>query len=139
MRSRRYKKYIWLVVAAAFAVGASFAGVPQEIFAADKSYLSLVIGGMFLIGLWAVITNRWKTVNWLAEEMLSVGLIGTVVGFIIAFSGMDPTAALDAEGAKNLVAKLISGMGTALYTTLVGSVGYVWLSLQAHLFYEEKT
>ena len=56
-----------------------------------------------------------------------LGLIGTVLGFIIALSGVDPETASDVNAIAPMVSKLIQGMSTALYTTLVGSIFNVWL------------
>lgn len=61
-----------------------------------------------------------------ANWMVALGLIGTVVGFIAALSGVDPTAAMSAAGTQKLVSDLIHGMGIALNTTLVGAAASLW-------------
>ncbi|MCH8926481.1 MAG: MotA/TolQ/ExbB proton channel family protein, partial [Proteobacteria bacterium] len=53
--------------------------------------------------------------------------IGTVIGFIIALSGVDPAATTDVDNVAAMVSTLVNGMAVALYTTLVGAVLYVWL------------
>ena len=63
----------------------------------------------------------------LAGSLVFLGLIGTVIGFIIALSGVDPTKVADAENIAPMVSALIGGMSTALVTTLVGSVLNIWL------------
>ncbi|MEQ9170810.1 MAG: MotA/TolQ/ExbB proton channel family protein [Rhodospirillales bacterium] len=73
------------------------------------------------------LSNRIVVVRHIANALVLLGLIGTVIGFIIALSGVDPTAASDANKVGAMVATLISGMSVALNTTLVGSVLYVWL------------
>ncbi len=65
----------------------------------------------------------------IANGLVFLGLIGTVIGFIIALSGVDPNAATEIDSVANMVATLISGMSVALYTTLVGAVLYVWLTI----------
>jgi len=62
-----------------------------------------------------------------AQRMVLLGLIGTVLGFIIALSGVDPTGASDVTAIAPMVSTLIQGMSTALYTTLIGSIFNVWL------------
>jgi biopolymer transport protein ExbB/TolQ len=62
-----------------------------------------------------------------------LGLIGTVVGFIIALSGVDPQRASDVSAISPMVSTLIRGMSTALYTTLVGSVLNIWLMVDYRL------
>ncbi|MEQ8229596.1 MAG: MotA/TolQ/ExbB proton channel family protein [Rhodospirillales bacterium] len=73
------------------------------------------------------LSNRIVVVRHIANALVLLGLIGTVIGFIISLSGVDPTAASDANKVGAMVATLISGMSVALNTTLVGSILYVWL------------
>ncbi|MGB0551804.1 MAG: MotA/TolQ/ExbB proton channel family protein [Alphaproteobacteria bacterium] len=54
-----------------------------------------------------------------------LGLVGTVIGFIVALSGVDPESVCGASAAGPMVTKLILGMSIALYTTLVGAVLYL--------------
>ena len=79
---------------------------------------------------------RISIVKWLANALVLMGLIGTVIGFIIALSGVDPATAGDINVIGKMVATLISGMGTALYTTLVGAVTNLWLMANYHILSE---
>lgn len=67
-------------------------------------------------------------IKWIANSLVLLGLVGTVVGFIIALSGINPSLVTDVSVIAKVVSTLISGMGTALYTTLVGAVFNLWLS-----------
>lgn len=78
-------------------------------------------------GLRLQLFHRIAVVKHLGGVLVLLGLIGTVLGFIIALSGVDPNAASDIEHIAPMVTALISGMSTALYTTLVGSILNVWL------------
>ncbi len=71
-------------------------------------------------------------VKYLANSLVIIGLIGTVVGFIIALSGVDPSIVSDVNAIGPMVSTLITGMSVALYTTLVGSVLNLWLTLNYH-------
>ncbi len=73
------------------------------------------------------LTNRIVVVRHIANALVFLGLIGTVIGFIIALSGIDPVSASKAENVAAMVATLIGGMSVALYTTLIGAVLYIWL------------
>ena len=73
------------------------------------------------------IAHRTAVVRHIANSLVLLGLIGTVVGFIIALGGVDPQHAADVKAIAPMVSTLIQGMSTALYTTLVGSVLNVWL------------
>lgn len=75
------------------------------------------------------LTNRIVGVRHIANALIFLGLIGTVIGFIIALSGVDPESASQAENVAAMVATLIGGMSVALYTTLIGAVLYIWLSV----------
>ena len=75
------------------------------------------------------ISQSISIVRHIAGSLVLLGLIGTVIGFIIALSGVDPENASDIDSVGPMVSTLISGMSTALYTTLVGSVLNVWLMI----------
>jgi biopolymer transport protein ExbB/TolQ len=62
-----------------------------------------------------------------------LGLIGTVIGFIIALSGVNAEAAADVSSIGPMVTTLISGMSIALYTTLVGAILNIWLMINYRL------
>jgi biopolymer transport protein ExbB/TolQ len=73
------------------------------------------------------LSHRIAIVRNIANSLVLLGLIGTVLGFIIALSGVDPERAADISAIAPMVSTLISGMSTALYTTLVGAILNVWL------------
>lgn len=73
------------------------------------------------------LANRIGVVRHIANSLVVLGLIGTVVGFIIALSGVDAEQAADVKAIAPMVSTLIEGMSTALYTTLVGAVLNIWL------------
>jgi biopolymer transport protein ExbB/TolQ len=73
--------------------------------------------------------SRIIHIRYIANSLTVLGLIGTVLGFIIALSGVDPDVASNPSAISPMVAQLIEGMSVALYTTLVGSILSVWLGL----------
>jgi hypothetical protein len=79
------------------------------------------------------LSSRIAGVRQFANNLVLLGLIGTVVGFIMALSGVDPDTVGDAGAIAPMVSNLIEGMGVALYTTLVGSVLNIWLMLNCRL------
>ncbi len=78
-----------------------------------------------IIVIW--LTNRIAVVRQTAEILVILGLIGTVLGFILAFQGISPDAVVDTSMASQIIAHAMSGMSVALYTTLCGAIGSVWL------------
>ncbi len=109
-------------------------GAPRDGTRAAK-YLNTVYGGgpesrsLGASALRLKLSNGVAVVRQVANGLVFLGLIGTVIGFIIALSGVDPKAATEVDSVANMVATLISGMSVALYTTLVGAVLYVWLTI----------
>ena len=79
------------------------------------------------------LTDRIVTVRHIANALIFLGLIGTVIGFIIALSAVDPNAASDAENVAGVIATLIDGMSVALNTTLVGATLYLWLTVTSRI------
>jgi hypothetical protein len=70
---------------------------------------------------------RIAVVRTIANTLVTLGLIGTVIGFIIALSGVNADAVADVGAISPMISTLIQGMAVALYTTLVGAVFHVWL------------
>jgi MotA/TolQ/ExbB proton channel family len=79
------------------------------------------------------LSHRVAVVRHIANSLVLLGLIGTVVGFIIALSGVDPEKAADFASVSPMVSTLIRGMSTALYTTLVGALLNLWLTVNYQL------
>jgi hypothetical protein len=79
------------------------------------------------------LANRIVGIRHIANSLVLLGLIGTVIGFIIALSGVDAAAATDVQAIGPMVTTLVGGMSVALYTTLVGSVLNIWLMINYRL------
>ena len=62
-----------------------------------------------------------------ASKEVFFGLVGTVIGFIVALSAVDPETSVSVDNVATMVATLIQGMSIALYTTLFGAVLHLWL------------
>lgn len=68
----------------------------------------------------------WFTV----DILLKLGLVGTIVGFILMLGSIANTASLDVNTMQKVLRQMSSGMGTALFTTLAGLIGSILLGLQ---------
>lgn len=121
--------------------------------AGDPTGLSLLIALVFIILMGSTARRVWKTskamnrlkagvtpmgnpwtkrlvkikhihdgASWLAY----LGLIGTVIGFIISLSGVDLGALATAQGVQAMIPSLMAGMKVALYTTLAGAFFGIW-------------
>ena len=73
--------------------------------------------------------SRISVIRAISNNLILLGLIGTVIGFIISLSGVDAERVSDVAAVGPMVSTLIQGMSVALYTTLVGAVLHVWLSM----------
>jgi len=69
--------------------------------------------------------------GWFASDLcLSIGMVGTVVGFISMMSGFSTLDVGDMTTVQDMIKSLGAGMSTALYTTLVGLICSSLLKIQ---------
>jgi hypothetical protein len=137
----------WLLNAAVFCclVISAYFGVVRSVYEKDSSFLTFVIAIMYfaISGYngyiaWCLdkggkLEEKDTDTGWFVSELcLSLGMIGTVVGFIQMLAGFsdspDGVAAL-----KELLGKMSFGMSTALYTTLGGLIFGNLLKLQCFM------
>lgn len=131
-------------------------GVYQLIWDSDVTKLSFLILAVFgVMSAWCGFTtwklsksfsdghliqhsSEWESLEhsedagWFVSDiLLTLGMIGTVFGFIIMLSGgFDTVDVADPKSIQLVLSKLTVGLGTALYTTLVGLISSALLKLQ---------
>ena len=66
----------------------------------------------------------------IAETMLRLGLLGTVIGFIFMLAPLAEVQAIDVGQMREILASMSDGMAVALYTTLCGLIGGILLKLE---------
>jgi hypothetical protein len=71
--------------------------------------------------------NRLAFIQHLAGTVVILGLVGTVVGFIIALFGISPETLASMDTMVRAITQILSGMSVAFYTTLVGMLAALWL------------
>jgi hypothetical protein len=71
-----------------------------------------------------------ETAWWFAAAAIKLGLLGTVVGFIVMATQIGALPSFDIDQVQTLLKQMTGGMAIALYTTLVGLVANLWLGLQ---------
>lgn len=76
------------------------------------------------------VRNRQEAGWFVAELLIKLGLLGTIVGFILMLSSVSSVTDLDVGTVQKILRKMSSGMATALYTTLAGLAGYMILAVQ---------
>lgn len=85
----------------------------------------------------AVLERRVKgahEIGWMvADLMLKLGLLGTVVGFILMLGSVTAIETADLDSVQGMLTGMSSGMRVALFTTLSGLVAGMLLAVQYHL------
>ncbi|HIF97360.1 MAG TPA: hypothetical protein EYQ54_10120 [Myxococcales bacterium] len=79
------------------------------------------------------LSNRHALGHFLSDVLLKLGLVGTVVGFILMLMPVGQIGAFDPDLMKELLASMSGGMSVALYTTLAGLVTSTLLKGQYYL------
>lgn len=130
----------WLLIVipvTVVAIIAGFLGLYQSIYENDKSWISFSVLAMF-VAQSALIGYRTLTLSlkgtqfgWMVSDMcLTLGMIGTIVGFLMMLVGGFSVQGGDTAGIQALLARFSVGLGTALYTTLVGLICSMLIKLQ---------
>jgi hypothetical protein len=120
-------------IGAALLAGLWIAGLAEKPFEGNNGPLCWIIVGMGLLGLGCVFLQRWNDVQWLATHIVRIGLLGTVVGLIIAFSAAGQGGSANPEEIKPMIAAVVSGMYVSLYATLLGIGTNLWLKINLRL------
>lgn len=77
--------------------------------------------------------NRHALGHFLSDVLLKLGLLGTIVGFILMLMPMGEITEFDPSLMQRLLSSMSGGMAVALYTTLAGLITSTLLKLQYHL------
>ncbi|MBK8453275.1 MAG: MotA/TolQ/ExbB proton channel family protein [Thiofilum sp.] len=69
--------------------------------------------------------------GWFINGMLiKLGLLGTVIGFVMMLTSLDGLQSLDINQLQTLMQQMTKGMGIALNTTIFGLIGSLILGIQ---------
>ena len=101
-------------------------GLVWPLFRDDSSHLSVLILAWTMWGLRACWCGKWTRVEEFMDDVVSLGLLGTVIGFAEALVRITPEA-VTAGATAEMVGAFVQGARTALYTTIVGSCGNWWM------------
>jgi hypothetical protein len=120
-------------VGAAGVVSLLIAGIAHKPFEGANAFLCWLIVGVAALGILCVFLQRWRDVEWLATHVVRIGLLGTVVGLIMAFSAAKAGGAADPNEIKPMIAAVVDGMYVSLYSTLLGIGTNLWLKINLRL------
>jgi hypothetical protein len=116
---------------ACFLAWAAWLGYVQFVFTHDVSHISYLISAVFVAAMAGVFLGRTGHLERVEVWLVTLGLIGNVVGFILALQNIDTGSLGTAEGVQKVAASLLAGMGVAFCSTLVGAVAALWISINA--------
>jgi hypothetical protein len=109
------------------------AGIAGKPFEGDNAFLCWLIVGMAVLGIVCVFRRRWNDVEWLATHVVRIGLLGTVIGLIIAFAAAKTGGSTDPNEIKPMISAVVEGMYVSLYATLLGIGTNLWLKINLRL------
>lgn len=114
----------------------------EFLYQGDKTKISFIILFLFTISTIATglisyynnyyLYNKSKEYLWfITETMISLGLIGTVAGFMLMFGDSFHSLNIDdTASVQKAIASMSYGMSTALLTTLIGLISSSLLKIQ---------
>jgi len=114
-------------------------------FENDQTYITFVLLALWFLTslkighrIYKNSTTSDETYWFIAETCMSIGMMGTVLGFILMLDGselgsLDPS---NIQAMKGVIGQLANGMATALLTTLVGLI--VSVSLRSQLILQDR-
>lgn len=124
--------------------GAILAGLHTSLWEADSTKISfLIISLLAIFTIWCgylsyrlnkdshELIDKRAQIGWFASDMVfTLGMIGTVIGFIMMLSGFHKVDITQIQTVQQLLGTLGQGMGVALYTTLSGLIAGLILKVQ---------
>jgi hypothetical protein len=120
-------------IGAALLAGLWVGGLAGKPFEGDNAFLCWLIVAIAALGIVCVFLQRWRDVQWIATHVVRIGLLGTVVGLIIAFSAARSGASADPNQIRPMIAAVVDGMYVSLYATLLGIGTNLWLKVNMRL------
>lgn len=127
MSIQAYKYVLLNILGVALFMASWVVGWIPKIIIADKSGLTIAIVVLTAVSVGCVAAEKNKLSIWIGAHLTLIGLIGTVVGFMMSTDGIDLTGGL--ERSVEEAGSILGGIATAFGTTLFGLVGYVWVKL----------
>ena len=146
-----YKLVILNACGAAGVVWGYSQGYVQTLFEGDTTGIGLGIVALFAVGLCAVAERSYKVskalnrlkagkvvdgskfaaksayIGDIAVWLVTLGLIGNIVGFAMAITNLDLSGGADA--ALQAIGQMVVGMKVAFYVTLIGTALGLWIDV----------
>ncbi len=137
MRTQFLKWWLAFVVQALLLGTIALLGGAEYLLKNDVTYISIGIVAIWLltslsIGYRLYYQMQMTDMQWfVTDSCMNIGMIGTVVGFIIMLStSLDTIDPTNVDSMRVTISTMASGMAIALLTTLAGLVATLFLRLQ---------
>lgn len=130
----------WMVVSIqAIAIGVSvYFGAVEYLLEHDVTKLSFLTIALWVVGTALVgygsynkLSTFYDTPWFVADSAMAVGMVGTVLGFIMmlgsSFVNIDPG---NIDSMRLVITEMAAGMSTALLTTLTGLISSLFIKTQ---------
>jgi len=140
---------VFVLVIFSLVTGQIYFGLFDHILAYDQTYITFVNIGILILAHLMMLRLHWKKkyaeqhhrmLHYLADTVIVLGLIGTLIGFIIIlWSVFGPGVVIDPTNVSlmtDMISQVAQGMGAALITSLSGLISSAIISLQL-VFLEE--
>lgn len=119
-------------------------GVLIPAFTADASGIPFAILGLFLVGLISIfrfasnivmdnIHVKFEFVRDIGEYLVTLGLIGTCMGLLALFNGVDLSLLGNPEGLSTVGKSLKNGISVLSYNTIIAALAWIAHSVNARM------
>lgn len=85
------------------------------------------------VGPWGKFLEKAEHIGDISNWLVTLGLIGTLVGLFIALTHIDASALATPEGIQKTITQFMTGMSVAITTSIVGGVAALWLEVNRRI------
>jgi energy-converting hydrogenase Eha subunit C len=116
-----------------FLAWAWYLGYVGFVFTHDISHLSYLISGVFVVSIARLLWGKTDHLLEAKEQLTGLGLIGTLIGFVLAMYGLSQTGFDNPDALTKAGNNLMDGLGVAFCSSLVGAVCSRWIGFMAYM------
>lgn len=88
---------------------------------------------LLMMSLGAAFRRRTKVGTYGTDLLYKLGMLGTMVGFVMMLNSMGDMANFDIDTLRGALQKMIAGMAVSLLTTIAGLIGGILLRLEYNI------
>ena len=88
---------------------------------------------LLMMSLGAAFRRRTKIGSYGADLLYKLGMLGTMVGFVMMLNSMGDLSSFDVDTLRGALQKMIAGMAVSLLTTIAGLIGGILLRLEYNI------